>query len=98
VFLVKNDLGQFGALKMVKSDPMGAILDRERRVLELGVSDIVPALLDFGSSAFGPYIVSAWKFGSVAADAFRGLRKLPSARAAMLRLAVTLVDAFERLH
>jgi eukaryotic-like serine/threonine-protein kinase len=98
VFLVKNDRGQFGALKLIRTKGVSGVLERERRVLELGASDIVPALLDAGSSPFGPYIVSEWKSGSVAADTFRSLRSSQRSRPEMLRMAGTLLEAFERLH
>ena len=60
--------------------------------------DLVPRLLDAGSSPLGSYIVSEWKPGSVAADTFRELRTATNSRAQLLRLAIALVEAFERLH
>jgi serine/threonine-protein kinase len=98
VFLVKNTAGQFGALKLIRPGMSAGVLERERRVLELAGNDIVPALLGHGSSTLGHYLVSEWKAGPVAADAFRELRNNPDSKARMLRLAVTLVEAFERLH
>ncbi len=98
VFLVKNDSGQFGALKLIRKEVVAGVLERERRVLELAGDDMVPALLDSGSSPLGSYIVSEWKAGSVAADAFRELRSAPNSREGLLRLGITLVEAFERLH
>lgn len=98
VYLVKNDNGQFGALKLDHSGNPGGVLERERSVLELVGNDLGPALLDFGSSPRGPYLVSEWKSGSVATEAFSELRASPDSRAALLRLAVTLVNAYQRLH
>jgi serine/threonine-protein kinase len=98
VFLVKNSAGQFGALKLIRPGTPADLLERERRVLELAGNDIVPALLGYGSSPLGDYLVSEWKAGSVAADAFREIRNLPDSRNELVRLAITLVTAFERLH
>jgi eukaryotic-like serine/threonine-protein kinase len=98
VYLVKTNTGQFGALKLVRTGTADAMLERERRVLELVGNDLAPALLDFGLSPQGPFLVSDWKSGSVAADAFSELRASPDSRPALLRLAITMVDAYERLH
>lgn len=98
VYLVKDDVGQFGALKLVRTGTTNGMLERECRVSELIGNDLVPALLDFGSSNRGQYLVSEWKFGSVAADAFSELRAATDSRPALLRLATTLVGAYERLH
>jgi serine/threonine-protein kinase len=98
VFLVKNEAGQFGALKLIRLGTSAGVLERERRVLELAGNDLVPALLGCGASPLGDYLVSEWKAGSVAADAFREIRNAPDSRPQLLRLAMTLVEAFERLH
>jgi serine/threonine protein kinase len=98
VFLVKNEAGQFGALKLVRNRLAPGIIHRECRVLELAGTDLVPALLDHGSSPLGPYMVAEWKSGVVAAEAFRELRAARDSRPALLRMAITLVEAFERLH
>ncbi len=98
VFLVKDEHGRFGALKLIRPGMPPGVLERERRVLELAGGDIVPHLLDHGSSALGDYLVSEWKAGSVAADAFREVRNSPDSRNEALRLAVALAGAFERLH
>jgi hypothetical protein len=97
VFLAKNNFGRFGALKLFRKNA-GGILERERRALELGGDDLAPSLLDCGSSPLGPYIVSEWKAGSVAAEAFYELRSSANSRPALLRMAIALVEAFERLH
>jgi serine/threonine-protein kinase len=98
VYLVKNDAGQFGGLKLIRTAAAGGVIERERRVAELVGNDVCPALLDSGSSPLGAYVVSEWKPGLVAADAFRELRNSDSARPALLCLAIKVVKAFETLH
>ncbi len=98
VYLVKNDRGQFGALKLVRSGAADGMLERERRVMQMVGNDLVPALLDFGSSSQGSYLVSEWKSGCVAVEAFGELRASPESRPALLRLAIALLNAYERLH
>jgi serine/threonine protein kinase len=98
VFLVKNSAGQFGALKLYKQEPIGQTSERERLGLQLAGDDLAPQVLDHGPSPLGPYIVTTWKSGSVAADTFGELRTAPNPRPALLTLTITLVKAFERLH
>jgi serine/threonine protein kinase len=98
VFLVKNEAGQFGALKLVRTEALAEMLERERRVLEIAGGELVPAVLDHGSSPLGSYLVTEWQWGSVAIDAFRELRTSPNSERELRRLAFTVVEAFERLH
>ncbi len=96
VFLVKNDAGQFGALKLMRGPAAARILERERGVLETAGSDLAPALLDCCLSSPEPYLVTEWKPGLVAAEAFRERRG--GSRTELLSMAVRLVEAFERLQ
>lgn len=98
VYLAKDETGQFGALKLFQKETTDGGSARERRVLELVGNDLAPALLEMGSSPRGPYHVSAWKYGLVAAEAFAELPASTSSWPALLRLAADLVQTYERLH
>jgi serine/threonine-protein kinase len=97
VFLVKDDCGRFGALKLARSKVAEKALNRERQIFESGFDNIAPALLDVGVGSLGPYIVSEWKAGLPATDVFSELRSTASQRQ-LLEAALKIIQLFERLH
>jgi serine/threonine protein kinase len=97
VLLVRNDKGVFGALKLIRGARAAGVLARERQMLEVVGTELSPAILDSNFISSVPYLVTEWKPGLVAADAFRELRTTGS-RPALLRLAVRMLNAFENLH
>jgi eukaryotic-like serine/threonine-protein kinase len=104
VYRVAGKAGVLGALKIARpsqSSAVGDSLSREAAILSaLGGAGAAPALLDAGAHEDDAFIVTEWIPGigvDRAASEFR-LLDADSARGALKRLVVDILDAYAKIH